>query len=277
MHQQIDATLGPSSIGSVLQQDADLDARGSARERNEASSASAPEQVLALDSFTKRYGDRTVVDSLSLSARAGEIVCLLGANGAGKTTTIYALLGFVTPSAGSARVCGRESHLYPLEARRHVAYIPEVVVLYEHLTAVENVDFLCAMGGLVLSASTIAAHLEEAGLSPEFHQRRVGTYSKGMRQKVGIALALARGTRALLLDEPLSGLDPKAAHEFGELLRRRAERGTAVLMATHDLYRAREIATRIGILRAGRLVDLLDARELSPADLERIYLHHMKA
>jgi ABC-2 type transport system ATP-binding protein len=236
----------------------------------------AQREVLALVAFTKRYGDRTAVDALTLSVREGEILCLLGANGAGKTTTIYALLGFVAPSSGSARVCGREAHLYPLEARRHVAYIPEVVVLYEQLTAIENLDFLCAMGGLVLDASAIEAHLEQAGLARDLHRARVSTYSKGMRQKVGIALALARGTRALLLDEPLSGLDPHAAYEFGVLLRKRAEAGTAVLMATHDLYRAREIAKRIGILRAGRLVDLLDAKELSHADLERIYLRHMK-
>jgi ABC-2 type transport system ATP-binding protein len=235
------------------------------------------EEVLALDSFTKCYGEYTAVDSLTLTARKGEILCLLGANGAGKTTTIYALLGFVNPTSGAARVCGLDAHRHPLEVRRRIAYIPEVVVLYDHLTAVENVSFLCALGGLVVSSYAIGLHLESAGLAREFHARRVSTYSKGMRQKVGIALALARETRALILDEPLSGLDPKAAHEFGELLRQRAAAGSAVLMATHDLYRAREIAARIGILKGGKLVDLLDARELSPADLERIYLHHMRA
>lgn len=235
------------------------------------------DHLLALSAFTKRYGDHTAVDGLTLSVDPGEIVCLLGANGAGKTTTLNALLGFVVPNSGSAQVAGRDAHLEPLHARRQVAYIPEIVALYDQLTGAENVAFLGAMAGLTLEHSALARHLEQAGLARTFHDRQVGTYSKGMRQKVGIALALARGSRALLLDEPLSGLDPQAAQEFGQLLQQRAAAGTAVLMATHDLYRAREIATRIGILRAGKLVDELAASELAPKDLERIYLQHMRA
>jgi ABC-2 type transport system ATP-binding protein len=216
------------------------------------------------------------LDSLSLTVRSGEIVCLLGANGAGKTTTIYSLLGFVAPSSGAALVCGKAAHIDPLAARRAIAYIPEVVVLYEQLTAVENLSFLCAVGGATYSSSELEKHLLEADLDESALHRRVGTFSKGMRQKVGIALALARGTRALILDEPLSGLDPKAANEFGEALRKRAADGAAVLMATHDLYRAKEVATRIGILRGGRLVELLDAADLTAGGIEEIYLHHMQ-
>ncbi len=238
--------------------------------------SSLGEPVLELRDLSKRYGGRTVLDSLSLTVRSGEIVCLLGANGAGKTTTIYSLLGFVAPSSGAALVCGTAAHVDPVSARRAIAYIPEVVVLYEQLTAVENLSFLCAVGGETYSSLKLKKHLLEAGLDESALHRRVGAFSKGMRQKVGIALALARGTRALILDEPLSGLDPKAANEFGEALRARAADGSAVLMATHDLYRAKEVATRIGILRGGRLVELLDAADLTAGGIEEIYLHHMQ-
>jgi ABC-2 type transport system ATP-binding protein len=246
----------------------------------EASSAAGAlahgESILELRELSKRYGDHTALDSLTLNVRSGEIVCLLGANGAGKTTTIYSLLGFIRPTSGAALVCGKPAHVEPLAARRAIAFIPEVVVLYEQLSAVENLAFLCAVAGKTHSTAQLEAHLLDAGLDGSALHRRVDTFSKGMRQKVGIALALTRGTKALILDEPLSGLDPKAANEFGEALRTRAANGASVLMATHDLYRAKEIATRIGILRAGRLVDLFDAADLTAHGLEEIYLHHMQ-
>jgi ABC-2 type transport system ATP-binding protein len=232
--------------------------------------------ALAIESLSKCYGDVLALDQLSLHVQAGEVVCLLGANGAGKTTAIHALLGFIEPTSGCARVFGMDVRRHTSAARRRLGFIPELVVLYEQLSGRENLELLCALGGATLPPAELEQILIDAGLPHAALDRRVDTYSKGMRQKVGLGLALARGAQALLLDEPLSGLDPKAASELIDTVRRHADAGAAVLMATHDLHRAVEVATRIGIVKAGRLVDVLQARALSSADLERIYLEHMR-
>ncbi|MCG8462582.1 MAG: ABC transporter ATP-binding protein, partial [Holophagales bacterium] len=202
--------------------------------------------------------------------------CLLGANGAGKTTTIHLFLGFLEPTSGRALVDGLDVAAEPLETKRRLAYIPEQVRLYPNLTGVENLAYLTALAGRgELGETELRAHLERAGLEKEAADRRISTYSKGMRQKVGIAIALAKGARALLLDEPTSGLDPKAANELSRLLRELAEAGVAVLMATHDLFRAKEVGHRLGIMKRGRLLDVLDSSAVGHADVERIYLEHM--
>jgi ABC-2 type transport system ATP-binding protein len=141
---------------------------------------------------------------------------------------------------------------------------------------VENLAYLAELAtGRRHGRDELVAHLLGAGLPEHAVDRRVGTYSKGMRQKVGIALAVAKGAAALLLDEPTSGLDPKASNEFSELLVQLSGRGAAVLMATHDLFRAKESGTHVGIMRHGRLLATHRTAELSHADLERIYLEHM--
>jgi ABC-2 type transport system ATP-binding protein len=166
----------------------------------------------------------------------------------------------------------------PREARRRIAYIPEQVSLYRNLSGLENLAYFAALsGGSNGSADDrgLLGCLDQAGLPREAARRRASTYSKGMRQKVGIAIALARRARALLLDEPTSGLDPQAANEFTGLVRGLAERGVAVLMATHDLFRAKEVGHRVGIMKRGRLVATLPTAGLDPAQLERLYLEHM--
>jgi ABC-2 type transport system ATP-binding protein len=227
--------------------------------------------------LTRRFGERLALDALDLSIEAGEIHCLLGANGAGKTTTIHLFLGFLAPTSGSAHVNGREVALNVEAVRAELAYVPEQVNLYPALTGLENLAyFTCLAGGGGRSDAALRVHLDRVGLEPRAADRRAETYSKGMRQKVGLAIALARGARALLLDEPLSGLDPAAASEFCALLRRLADDGAAVLMVTHDLFRAKEAGDRIGIMKAGRLVEHLEAADLTHAQLERIYLDHMR-
>jgi ABC-2 type transport system ATP-binding protein len=222
-------------------------------------------------------GEVTALDALDLVVRAGEVFCLLGANGAGKTTTINCFLGFVRPSAGRALVAGDDVAADPVGTKRHLAYIPEQVMLYPNLSGAENLAYLAELAtGRRLRRDELVAHLLDAGLPEHAVDRRVGTYSKGMRQKVGIALAVAKGAAALLLDEPTSGLDPKASNEFSELLVRLGGRGAAVLMATHDLFRAKESGTHVGIMRHGRLLATHRTADLSHADLERIYLDHMR-
>ncbi len=226
--------------------------------------------------LSKKYGDRTALDCLDLSVSVGEIFCLLGANGAGKTTTINLFLNFVSPTSGTARIKELDVVEHPLETKRYLAYIPEQVNLYRNLTGLENLAYLAALAGQgELSTSNCLELLSQAGLPEEFARRRVSSYSKGMRQKVGIAIATAKRAEVLLLDEPTSGLDPKASNEFSELLLRLRDSGVAVLMATHDLFRAKETGNRIGIMKQGRLVDLLMTAEVGHADLEQIYLKHM--
>jgi len=232
--------------------------------------------VLEAIDLKKTYGDHEALKGLNLRVNGGDIYCLLGANGAGKTTTINLFLNFVTPTSGVARVNGIDVNVDPLQTKRYLAYIPEQVMLYGNLTGMENLEYFARLGGHdEYSADDYRGFLRRVGLQEDAAGRRVKTYSKGMRQKVGVAIALAKQARALLLDEPTSGLDPKASNEFSELLVQLKSEGAAILMATHDLFRAKETGTRIGIMRGGQLVQELSTDEVSHADLERIYLEHM--
>jgi len=233
--------------------------------------------MLEAEKLTKRFQDRVAVDALELRVEPGEIFALLGPNGAGKTTTINLFLGFERPDSGDARVAGTSVAQDPVAARRKLAYIPEMVSLYPRFTGVENLDYFSRLGGRAHTHAELYALLERSGLARDAADRRVGTYSKGMRQKVGIALALATEAKALLLDEPTSGLDPAASHEFSRMLRKLADDGVAILMATHDLFRAREDASRIGILQHGRLVAQFSRDEVKDRDLEKLYLDRLRA
>lgn len=225
--------------------------------------------------LTKRYGDHEALKGLNLTVNSGQIYCLLGANGAGKTTTINLFLNFVSPSGGTARVNGLDVTSEPQASKRYLAYIPEQVTLYGNLSGLENLEYFAKLGGHSYRAEEYRAFLTRCGLQAEAMDKPVKAYSKGMRQKVGVAIALAKQAQALLLDEPTSGLDPKASNEFSALIQELQADGAAILMATHDLFRAKETGTQIGIMREGRLVQELVADEVSHADLERIYLEHM--
>jgi ABC-2 type transport system ATP-binding protein len=222
------------------------------------------------------YGAVRVLHGLDFTVEEGEVVVILGANGAGKTTTINLFLNFVQPTSGTARINGLDVTKEPLETKKYVAYIPEQVMLYRNLTGIENLEYFSALAGHDrYSRASLLAFFDQVGLARDAAGLRVSTYSKGMRQKVGIAIAIAKQAKALLLDEPTSGLDPKAANEFSRLLQTLSRQGVAVLMATHDLFRAKESGTRVGIMRQGRLVATMSTDEIGHADLERIYLEHM--
>ena len=232
--------------------------------------------MIRIEHLTKRYGGRTVVNDLNLHVAAGQVYALLGPNGAGKSTTIGCLLGFVKPDGGHIALAG--SPLPPAEAAiRHAAYIAENVALYDRLSGVENVDFFMRLLGRRLATSEIEALLARAGLPQHAWHRQAHGYSKGMRQKVGIVMALAKGARVLVLDEPTSGLDPEASVAFGALVREVADAGAAVIMATHDLLRAQELADRCGVLVGGRLVSEWKLGELNAGELERNYLGSLGA
>jgi ABC-2 type transport system ATP-binding protein len=232
--------------------------------------------LLETNHLTKRYGTVTALDDLSLQIKPGEVFCLLGANGAGKTTTINLFLNFIAPSSGTALINGIDVTKDPLTTKQFVAYIPETVTLYKNLTGLENLEYFSALAGHAnYTRDQLCAFLKRVGLDTAEADRRVGSYSKGMRQKVGIAIALAKNAKALLLDEPTSGLDPKAANEFSALLSQLSNAGVAVLMATHDLFRAKESGTRVGIMKHGKLVRAMSTSDIGHTDLERIYLEHM--
>jgi ABC-2 type transport system ATP-binding protein len=232
--------------------------------------------VIEAKQLCRSFGATLAVDHLSLTIQPGEVFCLLGANGAGKTTTINLFLNFIQPSSGEARICGLNVVEQPVETKKRLAYIPEQVTLYRNLSGLENLRFFSRLAQAAAdSDQELLAILAQVGLTAEQAHRRVGTYSKGMRQKVGIAITIAKGAAALLLDEPTSGLDPKAANDFSLLLSDLSARGVAILMATHDLFRAKESGTRVGIMKHGRLVETLDTKQLGHSDLEQIYLRHM--
>ena len=227
---------------------------------------------------SKRFGTNLALDAVSIRVDPGDIYCLLGANGAGKTTLINLFLAFHKPTSGSVRINGHDVADHALESKRDIAYIPETVMLYGMLSGVENLDYFAALAtGERLSRTRLLELLGEAGLPSDAPDRRVSDYSKGMRQKVGIAIALAKNARALLLDEPTSGLDPSAANEFSMLLGQARDRGVAVLTTTHDLFHAKQTGTRIGIMKRGHLVAEMRREDVSHTDREALYLQHMRS
>lgn len=224
------------------------------------------------------YGTREVLRGLDLSVRTGEIYALLGGNGAGKSTTLNALLGFIQPSTGSVRVSAVDPARDPRGARASLAYVPESVALYEHLSARENLDYFLALAGADRSgAEVVDPALDAVTLPQDAWNKRVGGFSKGMRQKVAIALALARHVPVLLLDEPTSGLDPRATMEFDRLLETARARGVTTLMVTHDLLSAVDVADRIGFLANGRIEEELVAKGPTRFDLNSLHQRYAGA
>lgn len=225
----------------------------------------------------KRFGEVEALAGLDLEVAAGEVVCLLGANGAGKTTTLLLLLGLLQPSAGSVSLAGVDMTREPLAGRRRALYLPERVALYPRLSGLENLDYLLGLAGEPLGEEQLLEHLAHVGLDAEAARRPTSGYSKGMRQKVALAMARARRAQVLLLDEPLSGLDPASAGAFCETVAELARAGASVLMTTHDLYRARQVSQRIAVMTKGRLVSELRNEGLSLARLEEVYLEAVGA
>ena len=230
--------------------------------------------MIALEQVHKSFKGRKALDDLCLRVNSGEIYGLLGANGAGKSTTLNLILGFLTADSGSI-VLGNPNDALTLSSDS-IGYIPENVNLYPYLSGLENLDYFCRLAGQKYSASALSTFLMECGLAKEAHHKKTAAYSKGMRQKVGIAIAYAKDAKVYLLDDPASGLDPLACNELSELLKTLAARGSAILMASHDIFRVRETCHRIGILKQGRLVKEVASSDVSSNELESIYLNFMK-
>jgi len=228
--------------------------------------------MLQATNLTKIYGEHTALNGLNLTVEKAEIFCLLGQNGAGKTTTINLFLGFTNASSGTATINGVEVKPNDTATKKFIAYIPEVVMLYGHLSGVENLDFFSRLAGFKYSNTLLEGFLTAAGLQREAQHKRISTYSKGMRQKVGIAIALTKNADAILMDEPTSGLDPKATVEFTSICKSLAAQGKTIFMATHDIFNAVNVSHRIGIMKEGSLVHTLPTSTISAAALQNLYL-----
>ncbi|WP_108869121.1 ABC transporter ATP-binding protein [Aquimarina aquimarini] len=226
--------------------------------------------MLKAINITKSYNGKVALKDVSFEVSKGEIFCLLGQNGAGKTTTINIFLGFIKKDGGQAFVGGKEVGRDVINEL--TAYIPEMVQLYGNLSGIENLDFFSRLAGFKYSTSELEAFLTKTGLQEEAYHQRLSSYSKGMRQKVGIAVALAKNAEAIFMDEPTSGLDPKATAEFTKICKELAKMGKVIFMATHDIFNAVELGTTIGIMKEGVLVQQLKANEINASQLNQLYL-----
>lgn len=213
-----------------------------------------------------------VLKNLSFHVAKGEVYALLGGNGAGKSTTLKTLLGFHSPTSGNATIAGHEVSNALNFVRSKTAYLPESATLYPHLTARENVEYFLSLANIDKKNEDIEEAFARVALQKAAWDRHLQGYSKGMRQKTAIALALLRQAPIFLLDEPTSGLDPIAIDEFNQLVSELAASGASILMVTHDVYGACQVADRIGLLRSGELVG-----EYQAPDKGRINTEHVHA
>jgi len=216
--------------------------------------------MIELKNVSKNYGTHCVLRDLSLRIPAGRIVGLLGGNGAGKTTTLNLILGFLKPDSGSIQVKGQ------------TAYISENVALYPELTGRENLQIFSAYAGRELSDDDASKLLARVGMMPDAGNRRLSSYSKGMRQRVAIAIALAKQANIFLLDEPTTGLDPSALRELAQLLRELAVDGASILLTTHDLWHLSMDSDEVAILRDGVLVDQFEIAGFGVSELSERYM-----
>ena len=236
-----------------------------------------PDPIIRLDHLTRRYGDVAVVDDLSFDIAPGEVFGFLGHNGAGKTTTIQMLTTLAPPSSGTATVAGFDIVANPQQVRRRIGYVPENVRLYDTLTATENLLFFARLSGVKDPSGRVAevlSYLDSAELGP----RRIGTFSKGMRQRIGLAQAILHRPTVLFLDEPTSGLDPMGIKLLRDLIKRlNHDQGMTIFMNTHLISEIAQTCTSIAVLGHGRLifhdrVETVTARYGDAAAIEALYL-----
>ncbi len=212
--------------------------------------------IIELEGLTKYYGSVKAVDNLYLEIDKGEIFGLLGPNGAGKTTTILMMLGLAEPSAGSARVCGINATNNPIAVKRRVGYMPDNVGFYDGMTAIENLMYIGRLNGIAESEIEARARktMETVGLSDEMH-KKTSAYSRGMKQRLGLADVLIREPEIIILDEPTLGIDPSGVKEFLTLIRQLSrQQGLTVLLSSHHLHQVQQVCDRVGIFVDGRLL-----------------------
>ncbi len=212
--------------------------------------------IIELEGLTKCYGSVKAVDDLHLKIDRGEIFGLLGPNGAGKTTTILMMLGLTEPSSGSVRVCGVNATSNPIEVKRKVGYMPDSVGFYDDMTAIENLMYIGRLNGITDHEIEARARetMENVGLGDEMH-KKASAYSRGMKQRLGLADVLIRDPEVIILDEPTLGIDPSGIKEFLALIRQLSrQQGLTVLLSSHHLHQVQQVCDRVGIFVDGRLL-----------------------
>lgn len=234
--------------------------------------------MIEAKNLSKRYEDGILaLDALNLKVSPGEIYCLLGANGAGKTTTINLFLDFIEPTGGQVFLNNIDVTVNPLEAKKYVALICENVVLYGNFSARQNIDFFAKLGGKRdMTMDDFYQVMRHVSLPEKAFEQKVKEFSKRMRQKLAITIAIIKDTPAPLLDEPTADLDPKTGAEFLETLLDLRSKGKAILMSTHDIFRVMDVADRVGIMKEGRKVMERTSEELKFENLQRVYLDYMR-
>ena len=236
---------------------------------------SADDFAIRTEALTKFYGERAVLHPLTLAIPRGEVFGFLGHNGAGKTTTIRLLTTLLTPSSGRAWVAGHECSQDPLGVRASIGYLPENLRLYDQFTARENLDFFARLSGVSDPKDAVGAALAFLDIE-DLADQRVGQFSKGMRQRVGLAQAILHGPEVLFLDEPTSGLDPMGVRHLRHVLDKIQARGMTIFMNTHILSEVGRSCSSLGVLAQGRLIfhDRMEAisAQYDEAALEALYL-----
>ncbi len=234
--------------------------------------------VIETTDLTKKYGDFTAVDSLNLKVREGEVFGLLGPNGAGKTTTILMLLGLTEPTSGEVRVLGFDPTRQPLSVKSRAGYIPDQVGFYDDMTARENLAYIARLNGIPRreADSRIEEALQRVGLE-QVADHRVSTFSRGMKQRLGVADVLIKKPRLIIMDEPTQGLDPELARGFLKLIRELADSGITILLSSHLLPQVQEVCDRVGLFHRGRMVLEGTVPELGRQVLGAGYHIHLQA
>lgn len=211
--------------------------------------------VLQTKNLTKKYGNFTAVDHLNLTVHAGEVFGLLGPNGAGKTTTILMLLGLTEPTAGTVQVLGLDPARNPLQVKAQVGYLPDQVGFYDKLSARENLIYTAKLNGLPRAEAyrRIDDALARMGLA-DVADKAVQKFSRGMRQRLGVAEVLIKEPKLIIMDEPTMGLDPEGAREFLDIIRQLKNEGITILLSSHLLFQVQSVCDRVGLFNAGKMV-----------------------
>ncbi|WAA11172.1 ABC transporter ATP-binding protein [Fervidibacillus albus] len=212
--------------------------------------------IIELDDVSKKYDEQYAVDHLTLSVKKGEIFGLLGPNGAGKTTTILMLLGLSEPTSGKVRVSGIDSTRNPIEVKRKVGYLPDDLGFYQHMTGYENLMYTAELNGIPTKvAKERATELLKKVNLLDSANKKTGKYSRGMRQRLGLADVLMKNPEVIILDEPTLGIDPEGVREFLQLIRQlNQEEHITVLLSSHHLHQVQQICDRVGIFVKGKLI-----------------------
>jgi ABC-2 type transport system ATP-binding protein len=236
------------------------------------------ETVIQTKKLVKQYGSFTAVKDLNLSIQKGEVFGLLGPNGAGKTTTILMLLGLTEPTRGSVRVLGLDPARQPLRVKARVGYLPDQVGFYDELTALENLIYTARLNGLSGREAhrRIEAAMGRVGLAGVL-DKRVGMFSRGMRQRLGVADVLIKEPELIILDEPTAGMDPEGAHEFLQTIRSLKEEGITILLSSHLLYQVQVVCDRVGLFNQGQMVLKGSVPELAQSVLGTAYRISLEA